>query len=134
MSEEIPEAYSLLIDQIRSITKSLNADDAISAISETDTLMKTLSKENIEKYKLKELQRLCNTFLLDNKNNRILRINQRIKEEQETAIEYYDKDIGEDHRLFYDEELEKELLKTYNEIRKLLATLIKEKLTDTIDL
>lgn len=129
---EIPEAYSLLIDQIKTVMVSINADDPYTTMNETDLLLKTLNQEFKKKNDLDQLQTKIDNFLLVPANNRILRLNSRIKQELETAIEYYDTDIGNDTRLFYQENLEQDILEVIGEIRSFLALIINNKLNDDI--
>lgn len=134
MEDNTPERNALLIDSIRHIIQSMNDDDAISAITETDILIGTLTKEYIKENQHEELKNNCKTLLTKPTYNRLLRINQRLKQETDTAIEYYDEDIGEDPRLLYQQELEEILLATYSEIRKLISSIIKNQLKEDYEL
>jgi hypothetical protein len=130
MSESIPEAYALLIKQIENITNALTQDDQISVLTETDILLKTLTPKFTQEHQLDKLQKKINNFLLNHTNYRILRLNQKVKTEIDTAIEYYDKDRGNDHRLFYQKQLEQDLMELNQEIRTFIALLIKNKLSE----
>lgn len=129
---DIPEAYSLLIDQIKTVMVSINADDPYTTMNETDLLLKTLNDDFKLLHGLDELQKRLDNFLLVPANNRILRLNSRIKQELETAIEYYDTDIGQDTRLLFQNDLESDILEVMSDIRSFLALLINTKLNDDI--
>lgn len=130
-SEELPEAYALIVNQIQDIMKAISTDDPYTALTETDLLLKTI---NVKDYpSANELQKKIDSFLLDKTNNRILRLNSVTKREIETHIEYLDKDIGQDHRLFYQKELEEDLISLYGEIRTFLANIIKKKLSENFE-
>lgn len=127
---DIPEAYALLIKQIENITTALTQDDQISVLTETDILLKTLNSKFIKEHQLEKLQKRIDHFLLNQTNYRLLRLNQKVKLEIDTAIEYYDKDIGMDDRLFYQEELEQDLMELNRDIRNFIAIIIKKKLSE----
>lgn len=129
---DVPEALSLLIDQIKTVMVSINADDPYTTMNETDLLLKTLVPEFKKTHDLDKLQKKIDNFLLQPANNRILRLNSRIKQELETAIEYYDADIGQDTRLLYQNDLESDILEVMGDIRTFLALLINTKLNDDI--
>lgn len=130
--DDSPEALAILSDQITSIRTAMNEDYQYTALAETDLLLKTLTPQFIKDKKLDDLQKLISTILRKPEYNRILRMNQRIKIDQETALEYYDEDIGTDERLFYQKDLEKDLIKANERIREFLAILIKSKFNDEI--
>jgi hypothetical protein len=86
-----------------------------------------LSEEYFEDKKILEIRKEIET-MLDNENDmRILKLNAKIKSETETAIEYFDKDIGTDERLFYKPELESQILDTQKKVRLLLSLLVKKR-------
>jgi len=132
--ETTPEGYQLLVEQIRKITEAMNEDQPITVLTETSILLQTLTPEYTKTHKLEQLLKTVEKLLNTTQHNRILRINQRIKEENETAIEYYDENIGTDHRLYYQHDTEKLLTTTYSQIRTLISTIIKNKLTEGINL
>ena len=113
---------------------AINEDQHINMLNETELLLNTLDTKFLTKHRLTKLQKKINKVLTSEENMRILRLMQRIKTETDTSVEYYDKDIGQDERLFYQQEMEEEMLEFQNEIRKALATIIKEKTSGAIDL
>lgn len=129
----IPEGYALLVNQIQSITKSLNDDDQISVFTETDILIKALEKELIIKYKAVDLHKKIREYLMQPTKNRELRLAQKIKLDPETAIHYYDADIGNDQSLYYKKKEEQKILIINDKIRTLISQIIKDKLTDAFD-
>ena len=131
-----PEANAFLIEQVTKIMDSINEDQPMTTLNETDLLIHTLDKEFQETHseEIDALKAIIQNFLEDPKNNRALRMNTRIKQETETCIEYYDKDRGQDTRLFYEKNLESDLNKANTQIRRLLAKVIKEKLNEDVDL
>jgi hypothetical protein len=58
---------------------------------------------------------------------RTLKLMQRVKTEIDTSIEYYDEDVGQDSRLFYQTKLEGMMIGLQEEIRGVLAVIIREK-------
>lgn len=130
---EVPEAYSLLIGQIEKIMNAIDLDEPMTALSETSLLIKTIPKETFEKYpQIKKLEKKINGMLLNPRTHRLLRLNSVLKKEIETYIEYLDEDIGNDARLYYQEELEAELMLLMEEIRNFISIIIKERLNDDI--
>ena len=115
---------------------AIHADLPSPALYETQLLLLEMDEkfkkkhENITKQLDKRIKNLLNNQLL----NRRMRLNNRIKEDQETAIELYGENIGRDFRLHYDQALEQELNETYNLIIQFLALLIKSKFSDEINL
>jgi len=132
--DDTQETYTILLTQIDMITKAMHDDDPITVLEETDILLQTLEPTYILQHSLKKLMNNIKTLLNTPSNNRLLRLNSKIKQELETAIEFYDEDIGTDERLFYNEELERTILQTYSEIRRLLAILIKTRFSDEINI
>jgi response regulator RpfG family c-di-GMP phosphodiesterase len=115
---------------INKVNESIDNDQPYPALNQTDFLIMMLKPEEKAKYELKELQKGIDTFLLNPLNNRILRLNQWVKSDQETAIEYYSRDIGNDERLFFQEELEKDLINLMKLIKQKMAEITKDKLGD----
>lgn len=128
-----PEEIELIMESKTNIMTSISNDEPYTAINEMDLLLKMMPEEFKKKHKLTLLEKKLKNFLLNKTNNRILRLNQRVKLEVETAIEYYDKDIGEDPRLLYNKLLEEDILKIQDEIREALGTILKSKLSGEID-
>lgn len=131
---EPTEPIDFFFEQIRNIMSAINEDQHINMLNETELLLNTLDTKFLTKHRLTKLQKKINKVLTSEENMRILRLMQRIKTETDTSVEYYDKDIGQDERLFYQQEMEEEMLEFQNEIRKALATIIKEKTSGAIDL
>lgn len=132
---ENPEGYGLLVSQITTIMTAINNDEPITILNETSLLIKTLDEEFKKEHpKIKKLEKKIKQLITNPKNNRIIRLNNIIKKEIETYIEYLDRDIGQDERLYYQEQLEEELTTITEEIRELLSLIIKHKLTDEINI
>lgn len=131
---EQTEPVDFLFDEVRNIMESINEDQHIKMLNETELLLNTLDDKFLKEHRLNKLKTKINKILTTEQNMRILRLMQRIKKETDTSIEYYDADRGQDDRLFYQEELEEEMLDLQNQIRKALAIIIKEKTSGTLDL
>lgn len=131
---DITEPTDFLFEEIRNIMEAINEDQHIKMLNETELLLNTLEEEFIKKHQLKKLQNQINKILTNEPNMRTLRLMQRIKTETDTSVEYYDTDRGQDERLFYQIELEEEMLTLQNQIRKALANIIKEQTSGTIDI
>lgn len=122
-----------MYEQVVKIMNSINADDNTTMINETDLLLKTLPEKFKEDYELIKLEKEIQKIFNDKDEMRILRIIQKIKIDGESCIEYYDIDKGQDHRLFYREELEKKFFNLQEKIRKALSVILKHKLIEEID-
>jgi hypothetical protein len=131
--ETTGEGFQLLLEQIRRITEAMNEDDPITAITETNILLQSLNPQFLKDNQLEWLLKQTHKLLTDPDLNRLLRLNKRLKEEVETAIEYYDKNIGSDQRLYYQHQIEKDLNKTYAHIRTMISIIIRKKLTESIN-
>lgn len=129
---ETIEQIDTILNLIEKIQTAIAEDEAISALSETDLLLKILDDEYKKKNKLDKIQKKITHFLTNPNNSRMLRLQQRLKREIDTAIEYYDEDIGNDHRLFYQKEMEEDIIALYDEIRTAMATIIRNKLSGDI--
>jgi hypothetical protein len=126
--------HDIILDNINQILTSIDNDEPYSPINRTDFLFKMLGDDFIKNHNLLPLHKRIKNFLLNPTNNRMLRMNQRIKLEIETAVEYLDKDIGNDTRLFYKTELEKEILNIHDDIRTALAIIVQNQIgQNTID-
>ena len=132
MSLDSVEQIDTLLNQCEKIMNAIAQDLAIVAFSETDLLLKILDDEFKKSHKLDKLQIKVSHFLLNPDNSRLLRLQQKLKEDQEVAVEYFAEDIGNDERLFYQTELEKDVLEIYDEIRTGIAIIIRKKLSGDI--
>ena len=119
------EQTDQLYNQINEIITSINEDKPLNMLNETDILIKSLNKEQQNK-ETRELSKAINSILTNPELLRQIKLNQRIKTEIETGIEYYSEDIGEDERIHYNQELEEILTNLQERIRKIIATIIKE--------
>lgn len=131
MSEE-RNLDNLLIQQIGRIMEAINDDDNVVILNETSLLFEILPDHIIKEHE--GLKKEIITISEDGQKIRSLRLTKRIKEETETAIEYYGKDIGNDERLIYKRTLEKEMLTLQNKIRRFLAVIVKKYMGGTIDI
>jgi hypothetical protein len=128
------ENADIIISQIQIIMSAIDEDQCYTALNECDFFIKMLPVELQKEKNIAKLQKRLNNFLLNQSNVRILRLLQKLKTEVDTAIEYFDLDIGTDERLFFQTELEQDLLLTYAEIRNMFGWIIREKLGGDLDL
>ena len=129
-----PEEIEIIIEAKNKILDSIDQDQPYTAINHMDFLLKILDTNFKKQNQLEKLEKKIKNFLLNPNNNRLLRLNQKVKTELETAIEFYDIDIGNDQRLFYNEPLEKDLLQIQNDMKEALATIINQKITGELEL
>lgn len=131
---ETPEYYAHLLETIRKILEGINKDEPLTTLNETSTLLKTLPDEFKKKHSLNKLERDIHHLLNNPQINRLIRLNTILKTDIETYIEYLDEDIGQDHRLYYQENLENDLITINEKIREFISIIITEKLNDEITL
>jgi hypothetical protein len=131
---EIPEFYSLLISTIQQLGEALSDDAPMRVLTLTDILLKASGEEFVKKHDLEDLQDSIHNMLLNKTNFRVIRLNNLIKGEMELGCEYLDKNRGSDTRLYYNEELEDELMDIYKRVRDFLAILIREKLNENFEI
>lgn len=105
---------------------SITNDDNIAMLNNTNLVLNLFDKKYLKQNNLTDLQKRINNTLTNEANMRILRMMQTIKTETDTRIEYYDEDRGSDNRLFYQQEMEEEMLNYQQEIRQAMAIIIKE--------
>jgi hypothetical protein len=132
MAEE--DKTDIIYEAINKIMTAIDEDENITMLNQTDLLLKMLEKKFKKEHELETTENKIKNFLQNTKNMRILRMQQKIKRETETAIEYYDRDIGRDERLFYQEKLEEDITKLQEEIRRTLSIIIIHKIAGEIDL
>lgn len=130
---ETADSIDFTLNTIEKIMHAINEDESYVAMNETDLLLKTLDSKYKKEKKLDELELSIANFLKNPKNSRLLRLLQKVKREIDTGIEYYDEDIGNDHRLFYQNDLEEDVNIVYEKIRAALASIIKDKLGNEIN-
>jgi hypothetical protein len=123
MSEETER---FIIDTCTRILDSITNDDNIAMLNQTSMILQLYDKEFLKANKLLKLQEKIDNTLTNEKNMRILRMMQTIKTETDTRIEYYDQDIGQDERLFYQQDMEEEMIAFQQEIRVAVSKIIKE--------
>jgi len=116
------ENLDYTISQVEKISEAMNEDKIVTTLNETSILIKTLPFKD----EFKEIEKQIDGILNNSEILRKLRLNQTIKNETETRIEYYDEDIGEDKRTKYDEETENKILKLQKKIRIMLGKIIQE--------
>jgi hypothetical protein len=127
-------SIELITNQITIIMNAMDEDQCYSCLNETDFLLKMIPSELQKEKNVFKLHRRIKNFLLNQDNVRILRLMQKIKSEPETSVEYYDRDYGSDERLLFQNELEADLLITYDEIKTFLSWLIREQINGEIEL
>ena len=115
-----------VIDTCTKIMDSITNDDNIAMLNNTNLVLNLFDKKYLKQNNLTDLQKRINNTLTNEANMRILRMMQTIKTETDTRIEYYDEDRGSDNRLFYQQEMEEEMLNYQQEIRQAMAIIIKE--------
>ena len=115
-----------IIDTCTKIIDSITNDDNIAMLNNTNLILNLFDKKYLKENQLTDLQKRINATLTNEANMRILRMMQTIKTETDTRIEYYDEDRGQDNRLFYQQEMEEEMLNYQQEIRQAMAIIIKE--------
>jgi len=127
------ENADIITNQITIIMGAIDEDQCYTAVNECDLLIKMLPLEIQAEKAVIKLHRRIKNFLLNQNNVRILRLLQKLKTEVDTAIEYFDEDIGTDARLNFQTELEADLLIAYDEMRTFFAWIIREKLGGEIE-
>lgn len=115
-----------IIDTCTKIIDSITINDNIAMLNNMSLILKMFEKDFLKQNKLLELQKRIDATLTNEQNMRILRMMQTIKTETDTRIEYFDKDIGSDERLFYQQEMEEEMIGFEQEIRTAVSKIIKE--------
>jgi hypothetical protein len=124
-----------LFDEIKTLMEAITENDHVAMLNHTSLILQSIPDDTKKRLpQTKKLLEKINRTLHHEGNMRILRLMQRIKKEVDTAIEYFDEDIGSDHRLFYKEELEDEMIMYENEIRKIIADIIKDQTENTINI
>jgi len=116
------ENLDYTISQVEKISEAMNEDKIVTTLNETSILIKTLPFKD----EFKEIEKEIDEILNKSEILRKLRLNQTIKNETETRIEYYDEDIGEDKRTKYDKETENMILKLQKKIRIIMGKIIQE--------
>ena len=119
------EEIDYLYEQINKIMSSINEDKPINMLNETDLLIKSLTEEEKDE-ETKKLEEVINKILTNPELIREIKLNQRIKTEIETGIEYYSEDLGDDKRIRYNRKLEKNLTLLQEAIRELISKIIKK--------
>jgi hypothetical protein len=116
-----------IYEQSNKIMEAINIDDHIKMLNETDLILKVVGKEFLTIHKFNKLQQQIHLILNNEPDMRTLKLMQRVKTEIDTSIEYYDEDVGQDSRLFYQTKLEGMMIGLQEEIRGVLAVIIREK-------
>ena len=122
--DEQPKDF--VLDQVERIINAMNQDKPVDVLHETDLLLKTMPDDFKKEHEFNELEDEIRVLLSTHKNIRLLRINQRVKQDVEMGLEYYGDDIGTDKRLFYNIDVEDDLQVMYEKIRGLLGVAVKE--------
>lgn len=120
------DTTQFILDLCTKIIDSITVNDNIAMLNQTNVLLDLYDKDFLKQNKLLELQKRIEATLTNEKNMRILRMMQTIKTETDTRIEYFDSDIGSDSRLFYQQEMEEEMIGFEQEIRTAVSKVIKE--------
>jgi hypothetical protein len=116
-----------IIETCQKIMDSITINDHIAMLNNTSLLLKLFDKEYIKQNKLTNLQERITGTLTNEANMRTLRMMQTIKTETDTRIEYFElPNRGSDERLFYQEEMEEDMINYEEEIRTAISKIIKE--------
>ena len=125
-----PDTTQFVIDLCIRIVDAINQGDNVAMLNQASIMLQLYDKDFLKQNKLLDLQRRIDATLTNEPNMRILRMMQTIKIETDTRIEYMDENIGSDHRLFYQQEMEEEMIGFEQEIRTAVSKIIKELTTE----
>jgi hypothetical protein len=125
-----PDTTQFILDLCTKIIDSITIGDNIAMLNQTSIILQLYDKDFLKQNKLLELQKRIDATLTNEKNMRILRMMQTIKTETDTRIEYYDRDVGSDERLYYAQEMEEEMIDFEQEIRTAVSKIIQELSTE----
>jgi hypothetical protein len=120
------DTIQFTLDLCTKIIDSITANDNVAMLNQTSVILKLYDNEFLKQNKLLELKKKIELTLSNEKNMRILRMMQTVKTEVDTRIEYFDADVGSDQRLFYQQEMEEEMIMFENEIRTAVSKIIIE--------
>lgn len=129
------EFIDFFFDEIKELMDNISEGDHVSMLNHASLII-NMTPEDTKK-RLPETKKLLiriNKVLTYEPNMRILRMMQKLNKEPETGIEYFSQDKGKDDRLFYKENLEKEMIGFEHEIRKTIAEIIKDMTQSTINI
>lgn len=116
-----------LFDEIKVLMDCISESDHVAMLNHASLILSSIPDET--KKRLPQTTKILtkiNKVLTYEPNMRILRLMQKVKKEVDTGIEYYSPEIGNDERLFYKQNLEKEMISFEHEIRKVMADIIKD--------
>ena len=121
------EFIDFFFDEIKELMDSISEGDHVSMLNHASLIINMTPEETKKRIpETKKLLLRINKVLTFEPNMRTLRMMQKLNKEPETGIEYYSADKGRDDRLFYKENLEKEMITFEHEIRKIIAEIIKD--------
>jgi len=124
-----------LFDEIKTLMEAISESDYIAMLNHASLILQSIPDETKKRLpQTKKLLEKINRTLTHEPNMRILHLIQKLQKEPDTAIEFWDKDIGNDERLFYKEELVKDMIGFEHEIRKTIAEIIKDQTENTINI
>jgi hypothetical protein len=124
---EATDIIDWIYEQTNKIMEAINKDDHVTMLNETDLILKVMGQEFLKAHKFGKIHAKIKEILNDEPSMRILKLMQRVKTEVDTSIEYYDKDRGQDERLFYQTPVEEQMIYIQEDIREVLSTIIREK-------
>lgn len=127
------EEVDFVMLQVTKIMEAINKDDNVVMLNETDLLFKILSRDFKQATGINKIETEINKILKNKKEMRLLRLIQKVKNEPELSIEYYGKDLGEDERLYYEEEQENKFNKIQEDIRTSISKIVRHKLEAEMD-
>lgn len=132
MSESELEEIEFIVNCKDLIMQAIEQDKPYTYLNQADLLLKTLEKDFKKEHGLDKLEKKIRYMLMTPKNNRIIRLNQRVKEDIEASVELYDfLETPNDIKLNYQEKLESDLMELQDQIKDFLAILIKTKVLET---
>jgi hypothetical protein len=130
--EDSLEEIEFIINCKDLIMQGIEQDRPYVYLNHADLLLKTLEKEYKKTYGLDKLERKIRNMLMNPTNNRILRLNQKVKEDPEASAELYDYlETPNDIKLNYNIKLEKDLMELQDLIKDFLAVLFKTKILES---
>jgi hypothetical protein len=121
--------------EVEVLMDSISENDHVAMLNHASLILSSIPDET--KKRLPQTGKLLtkiNKVLGYEPNMRILKLMQRVNREVETAVEYYSPPVGSDERLFYKQNLEKEMTMFENEIRKVIAEIIKDQTQSVLNI
>lgn len=119
----VEQEDSFVFEIVRTIINGINKDEHITVLNNVSLLFNIIDPDLKDK-EIKSLEKEVDEILNNHNTMRVLRVINKVKEENSTSIEYYYKDRGRDARLFYNYELENKMMTLNKRIRIALSKII----------